>query len=390
MVRILDAALEDPCTSMSSMLLVAKQWSNLCAKLETVKFELRSNGRSRRTLNVVIRSLGKYFKDNSGLKCMSLKNVGIYHYRLNPLLSTLNRLESLTLSGLSQHKQFPLNVLSRLKFLALIDCVVPGFPHVPTFANLRELHIVDTHGLPTLHLPALERLRLQSNRYAERCPPVIWGSLESLTALDISQTYLYEEEVSEWANSLSLLTKLTLLKAPSILTESLTDKLLDSARGSHRAGRHFEAVKLYTQAMRVTDAGVWSGCPVMGLDAVQATSREEWQVVIEYYRLVAELGSREGLTHLGECFLNGWGVDANEEEGLKYLRLAAKEGCVDAMYTIGEVEKKNEFLRSIDRAKCFPEVVDSDESGAIVRYFRKSSYVKNEPRFVFPFIPLPT
>ena len=59
-----------------------------------------------------------------------------------------------------------------------------------------------------------------------------------------------------------------------------------------------------------------------------ATALAEWQPL-------AEQGDRNGQFGLGLLYANGWGVDLNDEEALKWYGLAAEQGHAEAAYNLG-------------------------------------------------------
>lgn len=59
-----------------------------------------------------------------------------------------------------------------------------------------------------------------------------------------------------------------------------------------------------------------------------ATALGEWQPL-------AEQGDANGQFGLGLLYANGWGVDLNDDEALKWYRLAAKQGHAEAAYNLG-------------------------------------------------------
>lgn len=59
-----------------------------------------------------------------------------------------------------------------------------------------------------------------------------------------------------------------------------------------------------------------------------ATALSEWQPL-------AEEGDRDGQFGLGLLYANGWGVDLNDEQALKWYGLAAAQGHAEAAYNLG-------------------------------------------------------
>ncbi|MHC4355602.1 MAG: tetratricopeptide repeat protein [Planctomycetota bacterium] len=59
-----------------------------------------------------------------------------------------------------------------------------------------------------------------------------------------------------------------------------------------------------------------------------ATALAEWQPL-------ADAGDANGQFGLGLLYANGWGVDLNDDEALKWYRLAAGQGHAEAAYNLG-------------------------------------------------------
>jgi len=58
---------------------------------------------------------------------------------------------------------------------------------------------------------------------------------------------------------------------------------------------------------------------------------------LKYYLVAAEGGNAEAQYSLGVMNQNGWGVPINEEEGIKWYLLAADKGVVGAQLALGRV-----------------------------------------------------
>lgn len=69
-----------------------------------------------------------------------------------------------------------------------------------------------------------------------------------------------------------------------------------------------------------------------GFDAFSAgdyaTALSEWQPL-------AEQGDPNGQFGLGLLYANGWGVDLNDEQALKWYKLAVEQGHAEAAYNLG-------------------------------------------------------
>lgn len=55
-----------------------------------------------------------------------------------------------------------------------------------------------------------------------------------------------------------------------------------------------------------------------------------------YYLLLAKLGNAKAQCILGEYYFEGWGVNRDETEGIKWLLKAVSQGNAEAMYKIGQ------------------------------------------------------
>lgn len=58
---------------------------------------------------------------------------------------------------------------------------------------------------------------------------------------------------------------------------------------------------------------------------------------LKYYGMAADKGHAEAQYNLGVMYQNGWGVPLNEEEGVKWYLLAAEQGIVGAHLALGRV-----------------------------------------------------
>jgi len=91
----------------------------------------------------------------------------------------------------------------------------------------------------------------------------------------------------------------------------------------------YEAVKWMTEAMRNGDAqahtwlGFWTFYGENGLMADEKKG-------ISYYREAAELGQMQARYYLGDCYLNGTGVARNEKTAVHWFKPAAAEGNAGA------------------------------------------------------------
>ena len=79
---------------------------------------------------------------------------------------------------------------------------------------------------------------------------------------------------------------------------------------------------------------------------------EDQEEAVKWYRKAAEQGNTEAQHVLGECYLNGFGVEQDKEEAVKWLKKAAELGNTEAYYYLGVV-----YSDSDD-----PEYYDFDEA----------------------------
>jgi TPR repeat protein len=52
------------------------------------------------------------------------------------------------------------------------------------------------------------------------------------------------------------------------------------------------------------------------------------------YRIEAEQGNVKAQNNLGVCYANGWGINKNLSEAVKWYRKSAEQGCVKAQYNL--------------------------------------------------------
>ncbi len=98
----------------------------------------------------------------------------------------------------------------------------------------------------------------------------------------------------------------------------------------------------YTTALAewqdLAEAGDANACYGMGLlygNGFGVDMNDEQ--ALKYYGLAAEQGHAEAQYSLGIMHQNGWGVPIDEEVGMKWYRLAADQGVVGAQLALGRV-----------------------------------------------------
>lgn len=76
----------------------------------------------------------------------------------------------------------------------------------------------------------------------------------------------------------------------------------------------------------------------------------------EYYRMGAEAGDDRAQEELGLCYLNGRGIEENNEEGVKWLELAVSQNNYYAMETLSVVYYVGEKVtQAFDKAFSYAE-----------------------------------
>lgn len=82
---------------------------------------------------------------------------------------------------------------------------------------------------------------------------------------------------------------------------------------------------------------------------------------LEYFKKSYEMECLDGAVGLGICYLNGYGVEKNEEKGLEYLKLAAEHTCHRAYTELGKYyfrcNKYEEALPYLNLAYTYKEAV---------------------------------
>ena len=121
-----------------------------------------------------------------------------------------------------------------------------------------------------------------------------------------------------------------------------------------------EAFDAFKQAFELghAEAGYWLGLMYLNNDFVE----EDYTKAVEYFQAAFERGEMCAAGELGQMYLNGWGVErdprkaieyfneaayayycgdreveANADEALRYYRMAAEAGDVDAMNMTGQL-----------------------------------------------------
>lgn len=105
------------------------------------------------------------------------------------------------------------------------------------------------------------------------------------------------------------------------------------------------ALQLYKESVSLDYSSGFTGLAYMyeqGLGGLE----KNIQKAIAYYKEGAERGCVRAMSNLGNCYLQGEGVPVNEEEAVKWLSKASKEGDSDSltllgMYYANKQEKKS-------------------------------------------------
>jgi TPR repeat protein len=104
-----------------------------------------------------------------------------------------------------------------------------------------------------------------------------------------------------------------------------------------------------------------------------------YSLAFEIYDAVASLGNKEAFFKAGSMLCNGYGVDADINKGITYLKKSANENYPDAMFFLGCIYDSNEdkenaviyFEKSFDNLSLFNE----SEQGHI--YYRLGALLPN-------------
>ena len=103
----------------------------------------------------------------------------------------------------------------------------------------------------------------------------------------------------------------------------------------------------------LADAGDAEACYGMGLlygNGFGVDMNDEQ--ALKYYGIAAEAGHADAQYNLGVMHQNGWGVPVNEEEGMKWYFLAADQGIVGAQLALGRVYALD-FADSYDPVQAY-------------------------------------
>lgn len=90
--------------------------------------------------------------------------------------------------------------------------------------------------------------------------------------------------------------------------------------------------KLYVPILLVIGNSAVAADYQKGFDAY---SEGDYTIALAEWRPIAEEGDAGGQFGLGLLYSNGWGVDLNDDEALKWYELAAGQGHGEAAYNLG-------------------------------------------------------
>src|SRR4029078_9574062 len=70
-------------------------------------------------------------------------------------------------------------------------------------------------------------------------------------------------------------------------------------------------------------------------DAVSAYRRGDYAMAAQVFRSLAEQGDPGAQNNLGMMYTHGLGVPQDDQEAVKWCRLAAKQGSTEAQFNLG-------------------------------------------------------
>lgn len=86
---------------------------------------------------------------------------------------------------------------------------------------------------------------------------------------------------------------------------------------------------------------------------------------VQYYKIAAELGYKKAQYKLGVCYSDGYGVNVDYDEALRWLNKAADQGDLEALYNIGNIYRKMNIIEADsiynDAVKRAKRILDSQE-----------------------------
>lgn len=92
---------------------------------------------------------------------------------------------------------------------------------------------------------------------------------------------------------------------------------------------------------KATFLGAVNGEYQLGLLLLQDNKLRNVPLGVQHIRNAASKGLKEALFSLGDIYLKGIGVEANEGEAMRFYRLAADRGYGIAYYELAKLESKN-------------------------------------------------
>ena len=75
---------------------------------------------------------------------------------------------------------------------------------------------------------------------------------------------------------------------------------------------------------------------MIGICTYVGDDSEEDEDAVDWFERAAECGHDGGQYMMGYCYLNGTGVDADEDEARRWIHLAARQGNDDAKEMLAE------------------------------------------------------
>ena len=103
---------------------------------------------------------------------------------------------------------------------------------------------------------------------------------------------------------------------------------------------------------------------------------EDETEAVKWYRKAAEEGNADAQAALGNCYLDGTGVEKEETKAVRLFRKAAEQGHPEAQYQIGECyyEGFNDWGVEVDESEAVKWYLKAAEQGHVAAHRKLCDY----------------
>jgi uncharacterized protein len=126
-----------------------------------------------------------------------------------------------------------------------------------------------------------------------------------------------------------------------------SDSELKKAWEAYERGYYETAFSQYWRLAEQGDATAQFNLGVM-YDQGRGVTQDD-QEAVKWYRLAAEQGDATAQINLGVMYANGRGVTQDDQEAVKWYRLAAEQGNATAQFNLGVMYAKGQGVTQDDR-----------------------------------------